>query len=87
MLVILAFFACIVVSMHVMCASLRCCSDRYTQIEHDNMLLLKKMHDILDHGNPTMLPHESVGPRSLNITSRKLEVARIMDENLVGLCM
>jgi E3 ubiquitin-protein ligase TRIP12 len=54
--------------------------ERYTQIDRENMNLLKKMSDIMKH--PTFsVPKEVKGPVSLNRDYRKAELIRITKEN------
>jgi E3 ubiquitin-protein ligase TRIP12 len=54
--------------------------ERYTQIDRENMTLLKKMSDIMKH--PTFsVPKEVKGPVSLNRDFRKAELIRITKEN------
>jgi len=54
--------------------------ERYTQIEHENRVLLKKMSKILRTSSLDNL-NVHFKPRSLNSQSRKKELKRIMDEN------
>lgn len=54
--------------------------ERYTQIDRENMTLLKKMSDIMKH--PTFsVPKEPKGPVSLNRDFRKKDLIRITQEN------
>jgi len=54
--------------------------ERYTQIDRENMTLLKKMSDIMKH--PTFsVPKEPKGPVSLNRDFRKKDLIRITHEN------
>jgi len=58
--------------------------DRYTEIDRDNRILLKKMTDIMKQQNtPTVTPRGPAtgGPVSLNKDSRKKELLRITREN------
>jgi uncharacterized Zn finger protein len=58
--------------------------EQYAKIEHDNLMLLKKMHGILgDSGRFSSLVR--YGPRSLNINTRRKELERIATANQVGL--
>jgi E3 ubiquitin-protein ligase TRIP12 len=58
--------------------------DRYTEIDRDNRILLKKMTDIMKQQNtPSVTPRGPVsgGPVSLNKDARKKELLRITREN------
>lgn len=58
--------------------------DRYTEIDRDNRILLKKMTDIMKQQNtPSATPRgpASGGPVSLNKDARKKELLRITKEN------
>lgn len=58
--------------------------DRYTEIDRDNRILLKKMTDIMKQQNaPSVTPRGPVsgGPVSLNKDARKKELLRITKEN------
>eukprot|EP00930_Biecheleria_cincta_P029654 TRINITY_DN205_c0_g2_i1.p1 TRINITY_DN205_c0_g2~~TRINITY_DN205_c0_g2_i1.p1 ORF type:complete len:302 (-),score=62.60 TRINITY_DN205_c0_g2_i1:153-1058(-) len=57
--------------------------DRYTEIDRDNRILLKKMTDIMKQQNtPTVTPRgPASGPVSLNKDARKKELLRITREN------
>ena len=54
--------------------------ERYTQIEYENRILLKKMSKILRTSSTENL-NKHFKPKSLNAISRKKELKRIMDEN------
>jgi E3 ubiquitin-protein ligase TRIP12 len=54
--------------------------DRYSEIDRENRLLLKKMSDIMKNQN-TPRKLEPLGPQSLNRDFRKKELLRITKEN------
>lgn len=59
--------------------------ERYAQIEKDNMLLLNKMQEIINHDSPLVPKPPAPSPsRSLNITARRGELMRITEENIVS---
>lgn len=66
-----------------------CChADRYDRIESENRILLSKMHDIIRASNTSgslglKAGEEAPGPRSLNIATRRADMDRITEENLV----
>lgn len=53
--------------------------ERYTQIENENRILLKKMSYIMRHQSLDNQNH--VRPKSLNAIARKQQLKKIMDEN------
>jgi len=53
--------------------------ERYTQIENENRILLKKMSHIMRH--QSLDNRNFARPRSLNAISRKQELRKIMEEN------
>lgn len=54
--------------------------ERYSEIDHENRILLKKMSDIMKSQNSTPRS-EQLGPHSLNRDFRKKELLRITREN------
>jgi E3 ubiquitin-protein ligase TRIP12 len=55
--------------------------DRYSEIDNENRILLKKMSDIMKTKNTPRTEQQQQGPQSLNRDSRKKELLRITREN------
>jgi len=55
--------------------------ERYTEIDRENRILLKKMTDIAKHQHIPQLSARQPGPQSLNREARKKELLRITKDN------